>query len=159
MAKKNKKEAESPLYEWDKLPQENMKMYARFTWYRDSVYTTDENGEMVVDISRRRSYKATAIQFNCSTHNIEIAGKKYRWKERCEAYDAHIALKVRQENDKKVMRMLNNHAVLGAAMVQRAAKRLISLPEDNISAAETIKMADVGVKIERMSRGIGREKT
>ncbi|MBQ1643189.1 MAG: hypothetical protein II103_01520, partial [Treponema sp.] len=55
--------------------------------------------------------------------------------------------------------MLNNHAVLGAAMVQRAAKRFISLNEEELSAADTIKMADVGVKIERMSRGVGGNET
>lgn len=146
-------------YEWDKLPEESMSMYTRFCWYKDSIYTADENGEMAIDITKRRSYKATAAQFGRSIHDIEVAGKKYRWKERCEAYDAYIALKARQENDKKVLRMLNNHAVLGAAMVQRAAKRFISLNEDDLSAADTIKMADVGVKIERMSRGVGGNET
>lgn len=164
MAKKGKKEhtdtvQNEQLYEWDKLPEESMKMYTRFCWYKDSIYTPDENGEMVVDITKRRSYKATADHFGCSAHNIEVAGKSYRWQERCEAYDAFISLKARQENDKKVIHMLNNHAVLGAAMVQRAAKRFISLNEGDLSAADTIKMADVGVKIERMSRGVGGNET
>lgn len=164
MARKKKIETqeELPLYEWDKMQSESIQLYERFCWYRDSIYVMDEDSKskvVTIDATKRRSYRATADHFGFSVHNIEKLGKKYRWQERCEAYDAHIALMARQENDKQVRKMLNNHALLGAAMVQRAAKRFISLPEDDISAADTIRMADVGVKIERMSRGVSGDDT
>ena len=143
-------------YEWDKLHNEDMRMYDRFCWYRDSIYTADDN-VMVVDITKRRSYRATADHFGCSVHNIEKIGKRYRWQERCEAYDAYIALKARQENDKNIRQMLNNHALLGAIMIQKAIQRFQSLKQEELSAADTTKIADTGVKIERMSRGISGE--
>lgn len=55
--------------------------------------------------------------------------------------------------------MLNKHALLGAAMVQRAVERFASLEENEVSAADAVRMADVGVKIERISRGVSADDT
>ena len=155
------KAKEIPLYEWDMQPKESPQMYERFCWYRDFVYYEDDElkSKKAVDITKRRSYRACADHFGVALNTIEREGKRYHWQERCEAYDRHIALIARQEHEKKITKMLNNHALLGAAMVQRAAARFISLHEEDISAADTIRMADVGVKIERMSRGVSSEDT
>lgn len=161
MGRKTKDPRDEPVYEWDKLPDESPQQYERFCFYRDFVYYSDTELQSAntVDITKRRSYRATADHFGLSINSVEAAGKRYRWQKRCEAYDRHIALLARQENEKKVKKMLNNHALLGAAMVQRAAARFISLKEGDISASDTIRMADIGVKIERMSRGISAEDT
>ena len=159
--KEKKTEQIVPELEWDKQPEESLQMYERFCFYRDFIYYDDAElqDRHVVDITKRRSYRACADHFGLALNTIERDGKKYRWQERCEAYDRYIALLARRENEKKVKKMLNNHALLGAAMVQRAAARFISLKEREINAADTIRMADVGVKIERMSRGVSSEET
>ncbi len=156
-----KKNAVAPDLEWDMLPNESPLMYERFCWYRDVIYYDDAElqNTHVLDITKRRSYRACADHFGLALNTVEREGKKYRWQERCEAYDRYIALLARRENERKVKKMLNNHALLGAAMVQRAAARFISLKENEIDAADTIRMADVGVKIERMSRGVSSEDT
>ena len=38
-------------------------------------------------------------------------------------------------------------------MVRKAAKRLLTIPEEELSAADIVRLVDVGVKIERLSRG------
>lgn len=155
------KSKEISICEWDKLPNESPQMYERFCWYRDFIYyeDTELKSKKAVDITKRRSYRVCADHFGVALNTIERQGKRYNWQERCEAYDRHISLIARQEHEKKVIKMLNNHALLGAAMVQRAAARFISLHEEDITAADTIRMADVGVKIERMSRGVSSEDT
>lgn len=156
MAKK-----EETLYEWDKLLKESPQMYERFCYYRDCVYYDDIDlpSKKAVDLTKRRSYRATAEHFGVAVRTIEQQAKRYRWIERCEAYDKHIALIARKDHERKVTKMLNNHALLGAAMVKRAATRFISLHEDELTAADTIRMADIGVKIERMSRGVSSDES
>lgn len=164
MAKKPNRRENKPVLperEWDMLPNESPQKYERFCWYRDFIYYDDAELKNVhaLDITKRRSYRATANHFGLALNTIERDGKAYRWRERCEAYDRYISLLARRDQEKKIVKMLNNHAVLGAAMVQRAAARFISLAENDLSAADTIRMADVGVKIERMARGISGEES
>lgn len=149
--------------EWDKFPNESMKHYQWFLWYRDSIYDTKSSDVSdtipKLDIRKHRSYRRVAEYFGVSETCIEERGRKDNWQKRVEAYDEYIALTMRQEHDEKIKQMLNNHATLGAAMIQKAVKRFIDIRADEISVADTIKMADVGVKIERMSRGVGSEET
>lgn len=60
---------------------------------------------------------------------------------------------------KNIDKMMEKQAVLGAAMVQKAASRFLSLKDKDIKPADAIRMAEVGVKIERMSRSGGVEHT
>ncbi|MCD8195903.1 MAG: hypothetical protein LUE24_01805 [Lachnospiraceae bacterium] len=160
MAKRKAKD-EAPLREWDMLPDEEPQVYERFTWYLNYPYlreTDKKTGEtiltMEIDKTKRRSYRAVAQHFGVSTGTIEKQGKRYDWQRRCEAYDAYMALAKQQKHERDIIKMQGNHATLGAAMVKRAAARFLSLPEEDISAADAIRMADVGVKIERQARGV-----
>jgi hypothetical protein len=38
-------------------------------------------------------------------------------------------------------------------MIRKATRRLLKLPEEEINAAELVRMVDVAVKVERLSRG------
>jgi hypothetical protein len=147
---------------WERMPGESPILYERFCYYRDMIYMPDEDNDgkgSILDKTKRRSYRETADHFGVNSNTIENQAKRWRWPERIEAYDTWVAYLARLDTEKKVKKMLNNHATLGAAMVQRAAKRFISLNEKDIDAANAIRMADVGVKIERMSRGISTEET
>lgn len=157
---------ELPDKPWDKIDVEPIKLYNYFCYYRDSIYYSecdDDNPKksptLMIDSTKKRSYVATAAVFGCTKWNIEKAAKKFRWQERCQAYDSHVALVLRQENEKQIRKMLNNHAILGNAMISKAVKRFLNMKDNELSAADTIRMADVGVKIERMSRGIGGDET
>ncbi len=158
MAKKANKSHEKP---WDIQPGEKIELYNRFLWYRDMIYYNDPDvdSEKSIDITKHRSLRECANHFGLTKSTIDRQAKEYNWTQRCEEYDKFIALSVQQEHEKKIKKMLNNHAVLGAAMVRRGAGRFISLEEKEISATDAIRMADVGVKIERMARGISGEES
>lgn len=52
-----------------------------------------------------------------------------------------------------VIKMREDHALLGAQMIRKALPRLLKMPEEKISAGDLVRLADVGVKIEKLSRG------
>ncbi len=56
------------------------------------------------------------------------------------------------------MKMHEDHAAIAAQMLKKALKRISSLPEEDIAAADVVRMVDVGVKIERLSRGESTER-
>ena len=49
--------------------------------------------------------------------------------------------------------MRKKHARLACQMNTKAAKRLLTMPKEEITAADLVRLVDVGVKIERLSRG------
>ncbi len=158
------KKKEAPLREWDMLPNEKPFLYERFCWYRDSAYLLEQNedtGElqatMELDKTKRRSYKEVARHFNVALSVIEDQGKRYEWQKRCKAFDSYIVQAAQQKKEREIIQMQKNHIALGKAMINRAAKRFLSLPEEEISTADAIRMADIGVKIERQARGISNE--
>jgi hypothetical protein len=81
------------------------------------------------------------------------ASTKYNWVERCEAYDIEIERQNREQQEQAILKMNKDHADLAAQMVRKAAKRLLTIPEEELSAADIVRLVDVGVKIERLSRG------
>lgn len=72
---------------------------------------------------------------------------------RCEDYDAYVDEKARQQCEAEIIEMRKNHALLASQMLKKAAKRLLTIPEDEITVTDIVRMVDVGVKIERLSRG------
>lgn len=78
---------------------------------------------------------------------------KWDWVRRCEAYDAHVDRMNREANEAAIRKMKQDHALLAQQMIRKATRRLLTMPDDEITAAELARMVDVGVKVERLSRG------
>lgn len=157
---KKKPEQEMPENIWEKLPTENADQYAKFCLYRDMAYqgtpeTVDNRGQIVY--SRRlnkRSLRKLAKDLNLTAARpLELLSVKFDWQARCEAYDVDLDRRSRQAQEEAVIKMREDHALLGAQMIRKATKRLLGIPEEEITAGDLIRLADVGVKIERLSRG------
>ena len=54
--------------------------------------------------------------------------------------------------------MHENHAAIAAQMLKKAMRRLLTMQEEEIAASDMVRMVDVGVKIERVSRGESTER-
>lgn len=54
--------------------------------------------------------------------------------------------------------MHENHAMIAAQMLKKALRRLLTMQEEEIDASDMVRMVDVGVKIERLSRGESTER-
>ena len=157
MAKKKDAAASEP---WDRMPGESVRNYGYFCAYRDMRYTPAASSDDLpkLDLTSERSIRRLAAQVGKSRMTIGGLSSKYNWQARCDAYDLYILRRLQDRNEAKIIRMRENHAAIGEQMLKRAMRRLLSLGDDEIEAADMIRMVDVGVKVERLSRGESTEK-
>lgn len=156
--KAKKEPAELPEDIWEQWPEERADQYLKFCAYRDMAY----EGRPEINATdckncrklQRRSLRKLAASYKLKRHQpFGVLSVKFKWEERAEAYDKYLEKKVREVHESAILKMAENHALLGEQMVKKAAKRILTIPEEEISAAEVARLADVGVKIERLSRG------
>ena len=141
---------------WDRLPGEPGPAYDKFCRYRDMKYTGTDGSKLdgIQRPYRRRNLRGLAEEMGIKRWmNLGDLSAKYKWVERCEAYDAEIERQIREQQEQAILKMNKDHADLAAQMVRKAAKRLLTIPEEELSAADIVRLVDVGVKIERLSRG------
>ena len=141
---------------WDRLPGESATQYDRFCRYRDMRYTGADGRKLdgIQSPFRKRNLRGLAEEMGIKRYmTLGDASTKYNWVERCEAYDAEIERQNREQQEQAILKMNKDHADLAAQMVRKAAKRLLTIPEEELSAADIVRLVDVGVKIERLSRG------
>ena len=154
---------------WEQQPGESGTLFAHFVFYRDMRYpkvtrqVKDEDGkikktttETVMDGTvpyEKRSLRKTAEALGMNKRTIANQSAKWDWVRRCEAYDAHVDRMNREANEAAIRKMKQEHALLAQQMIRKATCRLLTMPDDEISAAELARIVDVGVKVERLSRG------
>ena len=157
MAKKN---ANSAGELWERMPGESVKNYEYFCAYRDMRYIPAANPDDVpkLDFSRVRSIRRIAEQLNKSKQTIGDLSSRFNWSARCDAYDLYILRRQRDKNEMKILKMRENHATIGEQLWKRALRRMLTLKDDEIEAGDVVRMIDIGVKVERLSRGESTEK-
>jgi hypothetical protein len=129
---------------WERMTGESAKQYERFCKYRDMKHLTPTSN---------RSLRKLAKELGIRRQTIEELSVKFNWVARAEAYDLDLARQIREQNEAEIMEMRKNHALLASQMIKKAAKRLLTMPEEEITASDIVRLVDVGVKIERLSRG------
>lgn len=145
--KKPKVEPEVPEDIWERLPTENTEQYGKFCAYRDMAYM---DGRCVNKRSLRKLAKQLELQ---AARPLELLSVKFDWSNRCDAYDKYMEQKSRETQEAAIIKMREDHALLASQMIRKATKRLLTIPEEEITTADLVRLADVGVKIERLSRG------
>ena len=156
-----KKKADANGELWERMLGESVKNYAYFCAYRDMRYIPAANADDIpkLDLSReKRSIRGIAKQFGKSRQTIGDLSSRFNWVSRCAAYDLYILRRQRDRNEMKILKMRDNHAAVGEQLWKRALRRLLSLADDEIEAADVVRMIDIGVKVERLSRGESTEK-
>lgn len=149
---KNVKKPVKPIEEmpediWEQFPDETGNQYAQFCAYRDMAY---QDGRRL----NKRSLRKLAKQLNLkAARPLEQLSQKYGWVNRCEAYDLEIDRKAREAQEAAIIKMRKDHADVAAQIVKKATKRLLTMPDEEISPADLVRLFDTGVKIERLSRG------
>lgn len=155
---------------WEQQEGESSTAFAHFVAYRDMRYpkvtkpSKDATGkistqtitEAVMDGTipyEKRSLRKVAAMFGVNFRTISRQNEKWEWVRRCEAYDAHVDRTIREANEAAIRKMNQEHAILAQQMIRKATRRLLQMPEEQISAAELVRMVDVAVKVERLSRG------
>lgn len=154
---------------WEQQPGESSTLFAHFVVYRDMRYpkvdkpVKDTDGNIKKTVTEtimdgtvpyvKRSIRKTAEILGMNKRTIANQSTKWDWVRRCEAYDAHVDRVNREANEAAIRKMKQDHALLAQQMIRKATRRLLTMPDDEITAAELARMVDVGVKVERLSRG------
>lgn len=134
-----------PAEFWERLPGETVGQYDKFCAYRDMKIPGDP--------SSRRSIRALSGTIGSPKRYLDKLSSSLQWVARADAYDIEMERKARAQNETAILKMRKDHAELASQMIKKAAKRLLLIPEEELSAADIVRMFDIGVKIERISRG------
>lgn len=130
---------------WERLPGETVGQYDKFCAYRDMKIPGDP--------SSRRSIRVLSVTIGSPKRYLDKLSSSLQWVARAEAYDVEMERKTRAQNEAAILKMRKDHAELASQMIKKAAKRLLLIPEEELTAADIVRMFDIGVKIERLSRG------
>lgn len=140
-----KRTIEEPENLWERIPGETPREYQKFCSYRDM-----NTAERPI---RTRSIVKLAKEIGFSCDHLRKLSAKNSWLDRAAAYDAYLDTIVRERGEEEIIEMRKNHALLASQMIKKAAKRLLTITEEEITATDIVRLVDVGVKIERLSRG------
>lgn len=148
---------------WEQQPGETARHYQRFCMYRDMPYgmtiVDPETGKKEFE-PQKRSIRGLAKLLGLKAKtSIEAVSAKNNWVERAAAYDVYRMELERFSQEQAVKKMHDLHAKLGVQLLNKATRGLMELKDKDMSAQDIARLADVGVKIERLSRGCSTEKT
>lgn len=145
---------------WERMAGEPTQHYEKFCAYRDMRYIpAEKEGERPkLDITKERSIRGLADTLGISRQALEQLSVKFRWVDRCEAYDSYILARLREKNEAEIIKMHETHAAIAGQMLKKALTRLLTIPDDEITAGDLVRLVDVGVKVECLSRGESTER-
>lgn len=127
---------------WEKQDYDTSKAYQRFCIYRD--------------MGIQRSLQKVRKELGKPPKYIralEYASVRYKWVERAEAYDAYVEEECRKENEVEIKEMKKRHILQARLMQNKVVERMQNLNPQEMSSADCVRMYDVAVKVERLSRG------
>ena len=144
---KRKKQLADEMEEWDFREDlgETERAYHYFCLYRDM--------DLPLGINNRRTLRKTAEISNLSLTTINSYSQKYKWRERCKAYDLYKEKQRRRLHEEELDKMYANHAKIGGSIIAKAMKKLLHTSDDMLTMNDVTKLLEIGIKTERISRG------
>ncbi len=142
---------------WDKRRGEGAAAFAAFAIYRD--------------LGPERALWKVADAVKKSPSHIEAWSSTHNWGERVDAFDLHRDRERQREDVEQERRMRQRHVALGAQLSTMALLRargaqaegqrgaIQALDANSLSASEVSRLAEAGVRIERLSRGLATDLT
>jgi hypothetical protein len=136
----------APRVVWYRQPHETLKQYAAFELYRD--------------MGESRGHRAVSMELgHRSSKVVEGWSVRNKWRARIQAYDEDMARAVSIAFHKQRLLAIERQAKLGAALQDAALEGIGGVDLTDISGSEVSRMAEVGVKIERLAFGDTTEDT
>lgn len=133
---------------WERQEGESAQQYLKFCRYRDMSY-----GAQGHEPEKRSIRKLADLLGMKSKTSLERLSIRHSWVDRAAAYDVHMAELDRFRNEQEIKKMHELHAKLGVQLLNKATRGLLTIQDKDLSAQDIARLADVGVKIERLSRG------
>ena len=123
---------------WDRLPKESAKCFKQFCFYRDAGY--------------KRTLKKTAEHFRLTERAIQNNSLKYNWVARVKAYEDYLDGEAQKQQEHEIKEMKKRHIQQALFMQKNIIERIQNINPAELSPIECVKMFDVAVKVERLSR-------
>jgi hypothetical protein len=145
------------LEPWDRQPREGDKAWQCFQLYRDAE---QEGG-----IGKRTHRAVSARAYPGSPEGAKAKNQisdwsvRWRWMERCEAFDRHLDQVRQAEFSKEAKRDGVQALALLRAMRAKAGQAIIAMQPLGISPSEATRMADVAIVGIRREAGLATEIT
>lgn len=124
---------------WERQPDETAKQFEAFCTYRD--------------LGKTRSQEATAEKLSKSRALVSRWSSKNNWVERVAAWEEEQDRLIRIELTKDIGAMRKRHADIAQAMLVKASRALLKIPDDEIKASDISRMVETASKLERLSKG------
>lgn len=142
---------DEPLNSWEPLPGESSRAYSHFVVYRD--------------YGPQRSLVKAAALADIDIDRMGQLSRQYDWVRRAQDYDLWVDRKRREAYEGEIQAMARRHIAAAQAAQRIALQRLegdmenevVPLNPNAMDAADTARLLELGVKIERMSRGLPTE--
>ena len=131
------KEPES--FPWEQQPGESPKAFEAFNKY--------------LLMGTERSLQKVAYELNKSTTMMAKWSSRWKWVERVAAWDIEQERQARNVQAEKILKMRERHANLATTMLAKVSKRLLKMPEEELTPQDIKAWVDVASKLERLSRG------
>jgi hypothetical protein len=128
---------------WDRIGGESSRAFELFAYYRDE--------------GLNRSLRKTAEAFNVSTRLLEKMSSRHSWQMRVRAWDREQDRQRQLDNRVAQRVMADRHAALATLAQQKALERLQALKPNELTPTEAMRLLEMGVRIERLSRGVPTE--
>lgn len=145
---------------WDRItdpahqPPETANAYAAFLIYRDQPPGI-RSSRKIVDQVYGPDYTEAHPLFPAKYQQLQRWSADHRWVERSSLYDIQRATEREALAHQARLDMYDRHAAIGSAALNKVIERLRQLDAKTLSVADMVKLLDVGVKVERISRGAG----
>lgn len=128
------------IYPWDRRPHETDRAYQAFTTYRD--------------LGPTRSVRKVLEQ-HTTTNRTQACrwSRTFDWVDRASSYDDWLDREQRLASVEALKQMRRTHAAIAVLAISKAVTRLQNLDPARLSVRDAALLLDLGVKIERASRG------
>lgn len=134
---------------WTQLPEESPIQYERFNHYCTSQQAV--NGKMV-----KRSVALTARTFGVSDGVMRKVAEKWHWSLRAQCWDREVDRVMHEEFLERKRVSVRSQADLGRrlqAVAMKGADNILLTGGADLMPGDVARLADVGVKIERLANG------
>lgn len=134
-----------PHEAYDRRPRESARAFSNFQRWRD----------LGPNRTIRKLHASIAASGDPAPNmrQLEEWSRIHDWLDRAAMWDEHVDRETRAEQLDAIKGMRLEHARLGAAVVAKARVKLEALDASTLSVREAAVLFELGVKIERLSRG------
>jgi len=131
---------------WERQPGESPKSFHAFVVYRD-LPPFERTIKKAIEIVYEGNVSPSRLNYWYQRSSA------WHWRRRAEAFDEYKARVAAEAQLQAIREMNERHATIAVAMISKAAQRLKTLPETELSPTEVRQWFVEAAKLERVARG------